>query len=680
MEGVRALDPSGGVAHMVELVLREKADREHELVVLVHGFRSGVIDIRGVCTPAFEDVTDIELGALCTAEQTTFRVFSPDSQAVYIVLYREATGDSGRDSRRMEHTGNGIWELTIPGDLHGKHYMVYVDTDGPLTRREVVDIYTRCATGHDGRGKIVDPRRLDPENFRPIQRPENIARPTDAVIYEAHVRDFTISQNSGVSTEHRGKYLGMVQHRTRLPGSNIQTGIDHLVELGVTHVQLLPVQDFENDEVKGPYNWGYMTVNFWSPEGWYASDPRTDSRIGELKELVKRFHDAGIRVVMDVVYNHTGHTSCFESIAPNYFHRMREDGSLWNGSGTGNEFRSESPMGRQFIVECCKYWVEEYGIDGFRFDLMGLIDKETMERVREELLSVDPTLLVYGEPWAAVGPEDTGLGKVLYKDNVAGTGIGCFNDNFRNALKGSPDGDEPGYVQNASHRDGVKKGIQGAIHDWAAQPGEAIQYADCHDNLCLWDKLELSTGIEDEAVLARMQRLAIGILAVSQGCMFLHGGSEFGRTKGGNHNSYNAPDSVNAFNWNLKKQHHDIFVYTQGMIAIRRGHPIFRLASREEIDRRLKFRDDLCPDSTCIAFTLDGSALEGESWQTVAVLINPTEHDLEFKLPEGNWLIYVQGASASIDPILPVCDSIPVAARTLAVIARQTAKERAAPV
>lgn len=672
VEAVRALDPDDGRAHLIELILADKPVENGELLLLVEGYRPSAIERRRANGDLDKRYRGVSFGAICSPEKTVFRVYSPTAHGVHVVLYDNPSGPGGRMRLQLESRGDGVWEHELEGDHHGRHYMLYVEAVGASANREVVDVYTRCATGRGGRGKIVDPHRLDPTGFRPLHRPQTIRRPTDAIIYEMHVRDFTIHESSGVPAEKRGKYLGVAEAGTRLPGADVYTGIDHLKELGVTHVQLLPVQDFEREKDK--YNWGYMTVNFFSPEGWYASDPESDSRVREMKALVKALHDAGIRVVMDVVYNHTGHSSAFESIAPGYYHRLREDGTFWNGSGTGNEFRSEAPMARKFIVDCCRYWMDEYGVDGFRFDLMGLIDLDTMKAVRDELQYHNPTILVYGEPWAAVSPEDAGIGHPTSKEAIAGTGIGGFNDHFRNALKGDPEGSGKGYIQGGSDRDSIKPGIEGAIHDWSAEPSEAIQYADCHDNLCLYDKIKETCPNASRASRIKIQALALGILAISQGVMFVHGGSEFARTKKGHPNTYDQPDEYNQFDWTRKKAYHELFVYTREMIALRREHAVFRLGSRVEIEKRLAFHDGLCPTNRSIALTIDGLGLEDEEWTTALVLINPHGKDREFKLPEGTWDVYTQGMIASRKKLFSAREKVIVPAHGLTVAAKQVAK------
>ncbi len=668
--GVRATDAHDGIARRIELDLGENIPAGGEVMVLIDGYRPGTLMPRHLQLDIDSLYTKRELGAYCFSDHTIFRLFSPAAHRAWVYLYPTRTGsDDQREELAMNLVGHGLWEAYAWGDHAGLFYSCAVECNGDGERTEAVDFYACCTTGHDGRGLIVNPRSLDPSGFRPVHRPPFSGKPTDAVIYEVHVRDFTIDPMSGIERKDRGKFLGMARRDTQVKGHHRVSGLDHLLQLGVTHVQLLPVQDFDNDESDNVYNWGYMTSNFFSPDGWYASDYRNESKIREFKKLVKTLHDAGLRVVMDVVYNHTGVNATFEQLNPGYYHRMREDGTFWNGSGTGNEFRSEAPMGQKFIVDSCLYWVNEFGVDGFRFDLMGLIDLETMIAVRDAVQAVDPTILVYGEPWAATGPDGAGIGRIVYKDVIAGTGIGAFNDHFRNALKGAPDGPEPGYIHDASNPGSVKAGIQGSIHDWSSQPGEAIQYADCHDNLTLYDKSAEACPEATETELIEMQRLAIGILAISQGVCFFHGGVEFARTKGGNHNSYNAPDSVNAFHWQRCAEHEILVDYTTAMIALRRSHPVFRLTTREEIDARLVFEDTLSPDPSAIYLSLNGENLKNETWKKTLVLINPHPTDMTFPLPPGRWKIHIQGWRVSTKGILDVQENVPVPARGL-VIAR----------
>lgn len=669
LSSVTAVEPKGNRATRFALMAKEDLGVRDELKVSVEGFPSAVRVTPGsmLLDPALFS-TDAEMGAVYAPAATTFRVFSPLARGAEIVLYDAARGDAGRTVVPMASAGRGVWEARVDGDLLGRHYMVKVDADGPAANREVVDINAKCTTGRDGRGRIVDPRRLDPPGFRQTPRPANIQAPTDAVIWEVSLRDFTMDASSGVPEGRRGKFSGAAMRGMRLPGTELKTGIDYLAELGVTHVQILPIQDFDNREESGEYNWGYMTSFFNSPDGWFASQIESDARIREFKEFVQACHGAGIRVVMDVVYNHTAPNATFESIAPGYYHRMKADGSYWNGSGTGNEFRSEAPMARKFIVDSCRYWADEYRIDGFRFDLMGLVDVETMKQVRDAVRAIDPTLLVYGEPWAAGG---SGIKQVTDKGVAAAGGLGAFNDHFRNAIKGAPDGPEPGFVMHGQGRDGMKRGIEGAINDWARHPADAIQYMTCHDNLSLWDKIMLSAPNATAQERLRMNQLGHGILAVSQGVMFLHAGSEFGYSKGGEHNSYNKPDSVNSIKWTNLVVNGELQAFVRDAIRMRRAHPVFRLATREEVAKRLKFRDDLCPNLQCIAWTLDGSGVAGEAWKEALVLVNGSVQPATFALPEGApWRAHLHNGAWTPAMRGEMAGTVSIDARTMLVLAR----------
>jgi pullulanase len=452
--------------------------------------------------------------------------------------------------------------------------------------------------------------------------------PEDRIIYEMHVRDFTIDPNSGVNAG--GLYLGWTQPDTRLVGDpSIRTGVDHLAELGVTDVQIMPVQDFANDEAARAYNWGYITSAFFSPEGMYATNISNESRIYELKALIAALHQRGIGVIMDVVYNHTSDSAPFFNIVPDYYYRRLADGSLADGSGCGNEFRSEAPMVRKYILDSLKYWVREYGVDGFRFDLMALIDRDTMTDIVSEMHAINPSIIIYGEPWAA---SDSPLADKSDKTALLQIPAGAFNDDFRNALKGQPDGPDPGFIQDGSNREALEQAMM--VSDWYASPGQSINYMTCHDNLVLWDKLKLSMPGADDDLLKRTAKIGYLILITSQGVPFMQGGEEFGRSKGGDGNSYVSPDSVNEVDWSLKAKNHDLFTYVRDLIALRKAHPLFRLRTRDDIRGRLKF----LPTDTGLAYEIDGSGVPDETWSAALVVVNPDNtNPMSFALPGGDW-------------------------------------------
>jgi pullulanase len=573
------------------------------------------------------------LGAMYTSQATTFRVFAPTAKAVSVLICNEPSGNKARSLRPMRQQSNGLWDLTVTGDFVGRFYTYLLDGNDPKRGREVLDPYAVNAVASSTRGRITP-------MTAPVGPGPRLESPTDAIIYEMQVRDFTIDPNSGV--KNAGLYLGFTERGTRLPDDpQIQTAIDHLTELGVTHVELMPVQDFENDEESRNYNWGYVTSDFFSPEGMFATNPNDQSRVRELKALITALHARGISVIMDVVYNHTSGKASLMSIGPEYYYRRAPNGSLANGSGCGNEVKSEAPMVRKLIIDSLKYWVREYGVDGFRFDLMALIDQETMRQADHELRKINPGIILFGEPWTGgASPLPNKTDKTALRQVPAG----AFNDDFRNALKGSPDGNEPGWIQNGSKRDALKAAM--LVSDWFASPGQSINYMTCHDNLVLWDKLVASMPNADDRL--RIETMKLGYLALftSQGVPFIHGGEEFARSKGGNNNSYESPDSVNQVDWALKREHLDLFNYVREIIALRKAHPMFRLRTRPQVQSRVHFIDT--PEKGTLMFTINGEGVPGETWKRVCVVLNSAdEADIQVGLPTGDWTIAVDERGAT---------------------------------
>jgi len=628
----------GGKARSYTVHLVQPANIERQsLRIDIEGFcPCPVLLGRILCNRRFFDA-EARLGATTSPQGTLFSVFAPDAESVEVVIAKAATGRVS-SAHPMTKNRRGVWSVTVENDLRGRFYAYRLHGPGLDPRREVVDPYAVGAQYPGPRAMIANLADTDPPGF---DASAHVTTPSiaDAVIYEMSVRDFTIAADSGV--KNKGRYLGLSETGTHLPGdSTVRTGLDHLVELGVTHVQLLPVQCFEDD---GKYNWGYMTVFFNTPEARYATTPDGDVRIREFKQMVEAFHACGIGVVLDVVYNHASEHATFDRIAPGYYFRTKPGGALWNGSGCGNEMRTEHPMCRKFILDSLKYWVAEYGIDGFRFDLMGLMDFGTLEAIRDELHSVHPSILLYGEPWTS-GP--AGLRTITDKNVVRGSGIAAFNDHFRDAIKGSTNGQDPGFVQAGDHADGVRAGIRGAVQDWAADPTDVVNYCACHDNLTMHDKVTLSAPAASDRDRARMHRLAALILMTSQGAVLLHSGDEFCRSKKGHHNSYNLGDEVNRVEWSLKKTHQDVYEYHRGLIALRRAHPVFRLPTREEVERRVHLMNDV-PSPRCIAFALDGRELVGEAFSTTLVLLNADSTERKFPLGPGRWLVAADADRAS---------------------------------
>jgi pullulanase len=595
---------------------------------------------------------DAKMGVTYTPDATTFRVFAPGAVRARVIIAERAEGAQGVFEHEMSTSGKSIWETTLEGNLAGKFYAFKLNGADLNPSIEIPDIYATCTQTLASRTLIVDLAKTDPPGFREhaYTLPKS---PAHAIVYEMHVRDFTIAANSGI--ERKGKYLGLTESRTTLPGDPaIKTGLDHLVELGVTHVQLMPVHDFFNEETDSDqYNWGYMPMNFFSPDGWYAGSSKGDGKIRELKQAIQALHERGLGVILDVVYNHTAGEAPFELLVPGYYFRLTLAGNFSNGSGCGNEMDSELPMVRKLMLDSVRFWLEEYRVDGFRFDLMGLIDIETMKQIHAEVKRIRPEALVYGEPWAAA---PTPLRPVTEKALTRGTGIGAFNDGFRNAIKGSVDGTDCGYIQCGHHVEGVVKGLMGGIHDWSHDPTDSINYFEAHDNLTAWDKLLKSVPHAGDEDRRRMARLAALILFTSQGTIFMHAGQEMCRTKKGEHNSYNLPDDINQIDWEWKKTHADVYHYYRGLIALRKSQPALRLATRADVERRVAFFPP--PDPRCIVYRIDAHGLEGSPVERVLVLLNGAPDPVKVELPEQAWRVLVNEEKAGPEELARVSESV----------------------
>lgn len=593
-----------------------------------------------------------DLGAVYSQDSTAFRVFAPTALGVSVMLYSSAQSFTGWEVA-MSPDCDGTWLAIVPGDLEGVCYTYRVFHGGSM--KEAVDPYARALTVNGGRGVVVDLASTDPAGWADDVRPP-LAAATDAVVYEVHVRDFSVSPDSGI--KRRGKYLGMSELGTRGP-SGVRTGVDHLVELGVTHVHLLPIQDFASvDELSShEYNWGYDPFHFFVPEGSYSCEPEfAPTRLAEVKQMIQALHTAGLRVVLDVVYNHTYSTegSPLQVIVPGYYHRTDAAGAFTNGSGCGNELATERPMVRKLIIDSLKYWVQEYHVDGFRFDLMALIDCDTMKEIASQLRAVEPSLLLYGEPWTG-GPSGLGLTRMFTQGKQRSTGIGMFNDSLRNAIKGDNDGSRPGFVQGAAgcERE-IAKGVVASIHysdglsGFAQEPAECVNYVSCHDNLTLWDKIARSNALDSKDDRISMDLLAQAIVLTSQGIPFLEGGAELLRTKKGSHNSYRAGDEVNQFEWRRKCEFSEVFEYYRGLIELRRAHPAFRMTTAAEVCSALGF---IPGPPKVVMFELDGNAC-GDEWGSIVVIYNANRHEVDVSLPlAGDWAVVVAGRQAGTSPL-----------------------------
>ncbi len=580
---------------------------------------------------------DVELGARFAPEATTFRVWSPVSRETDLLLYDPVGAREPTAVVPMTPVGRGVWEAEVAGDLHGVGYQFRYLSYGK--RRVAPDVHCFAATSDNDRSIVVDFDRLRPDGG--VGEPPILRQPTDEIIYEIHVRDYSIHDRT-LEPERRGTYLGLT-HR-----SHTDTGLFHLERLGVTAVHLLPIHEFPGDPDE--YNWGYWTSFFNAPESAYATvrgDPLLAIR--ELKTAIGALHDHDIRVILDVVYNHTsssGESSPFHQAVPYYYFRTTVDGTWRNDAGVGNSIADERPMVRDFIGDSLEFWLEEYTVDGFRFDLVGTHHPESVREWTDRVRAIRPDATLYGEPW-------TGGGPLLFpKGAQRGTGFAVFNDHYRNAIRGDLDGTATGFATGpGGDAAAVRRGLMGAIDDFADSPVETINYASAHDNLTFYDKLVHANPADRETVRRAQQKLALGMVLTSQGIAFLHGGSDFCRTKGGNHNSYNAGDEVNAFDWQRKDEYRRVFEYVAGLVVLRRAHPAFRMADPAMVRRAITFPFET--DHELVIARIDGT-IAGDRWDTIIVAYNGAATDRSFPLPRGTWNVVVDHANAGVDTLRPV--------------------------
>lgn len=618
---------------LLAITLAESPNITHELCVTLEGDTEVAIKPRNVLSDAAYVYIGDDLGCTYAPHATAFRVWSPTASDMQLLLYSTEDGPLTIQVAMIK-SDQGTWYAQVQQDIANWYYLYQVTILGAT--QTAVDPYARAIAVNATRGMVVNLDTTNPDGWQHDTYRE-LANAVDAVIYEVHVRDFSIAENSGMTN--KGRYLGFTERDTKGPG-DVSTGVESLKELGITHVQVLPVAEFASvdETVPTQYNWGYDPRNYNVPEGAYASTPHGIARIREYKQMIQSLHKTGIGVVMDVVYNHTFeiHTSDFDKLVPQYYYRTNYDGYYMNGSGVGNELATEKPMVQKFVRDSLKYWTREYHIDGFRFDLMALLSVDTMKKVADDLQAIHPGHLIYGEPWAG-GGSALSASQLLTKGQQKGTAIGCFNDHLRNAIAGSVfHATTRGFVNGASGlTDAIGRGVMGSIDDFTSAPHETINYVASHDNYTLWDKLTASTPAESEADRAMMDILAMAILMTSQGIAFVQGGEEFLRTKSGNENSYNAGDGVNQFYWERKHQYLDVFNYYAGLIHLRTNHPAFRMTSANMIRQHLAFLP--CPDNT-VAFMLANHA-NGDTWEHILVIYNPNKAEVELSLPEGNWSV-----------------------------------------
>lgn len=655
---------------VILLTMEEELELSKAYDISMDGYEGTTVSLNKIIgSRYFDDAFTYDgddLGATYTKEKTGFKVWAPTASEVSLNLYEQGDGDNLIETIPMTMGDKGVWFCEKQGDLNGVYY-TYSIQNGNKTN-EAVDLYARTTGVNGNRGMVVDLRATDPEGFENDRRPEFV-NPTDAVIYELHIRDLSSDTSSGISNT--GKFLGLTETGTT-NADGLATGLDHIMDLGVTHVQILPSYDYATvDETKldtPQFNWGYDPKNYNVPEGSYSTDPyHGEVRVNEMKQMVQALHQNGIRVNMDVVYNHTFNIedSYFQKTVPDYYYRKVGE-SYSNASGCGNETASDRAMVRKYIVDSVVYWATEYHIDGFRFDLMAVHDIETMNAVRAALDKVDPSIMVYGEGWTA-GDAAISSSQQALKANMAKIDrVGAFSDDIRDGIKGSVfDAQDKGFI---SGKDGMEESIKFGIvaatphpqvltykndkgaKSWAAQPGQSINYVSCHDNLTFWDKLAISNADDSEETRVRMNKLGSAIILTSQGVPFFQAGEEMLRSKpsatvegGFDENSYASPDSTNSIKWSEKAKVMDTYEYYKGLIAFRKAHGALRMAVTADIQSNLTFMSGL--DANVVGYTIANNA-NGDTAEKITIIFNGNAEAVDVALPAGTWQICVNDKAA----------------------------------
>ena len=605
-----------------------------------------------------------DLGLTYSPKAATFKIWAPTANAAKLNLYKSDLGGTAIRSINMNKGENGIWQITVAENLKNSYYTFQVNI-GNTWSEEVVDPYAKACGTNGLRAQVIDLKETNPVGWAQDKSPNFSVsnKQTDAVIYELHVRDASIHESSGI--KNKGKFLGLAEVGTKNSAGQ-STGLSHIKELGVTHVHLLPFYDYNSvDETKAAvqYNWGYDPVNYNIPEGSYSTNPADGKvRIKELKELIKTMHSNGLRIIMDVVYNHTALTknANFNILVPDYYYRKRADGSFSDASSCGNETASDNAMFQKFMIESVVYWVNEYHIDGFRFDLMGIHDIETMNLISDTLHKIKPSIVLYGEGWTSSSsplPEEK---RALKKNAAQLNGIAVFSDDMRDGIKGSVFNiDDRGFATgNIGNSESVKFGIVAAgkhpqinyskvnysKEPYTAGPAGLINYADCHDNNILWDKIALSFKEASVAERTKMHELAYAIVLTAQGASFLHAGTEFLRTKNGVENSFDKGDIVNGIDWDLKTKNNTSYQFIKNLVQIRRAHPAFRMQTAAQIATHINFENS--QPAGIIAYTINGAAV-GDTWKKIWVAYNGSLSPQTLTLPRGTWKVGLSSNGSS---------------------------------
>ncbi|HEX6847510.1 MAG TPA: type I pullulanase [Chitinophagaceae bacterium] len=598
-----------------------------------------------------------DLGLTYTKTQSAFRIWAPTAEKTQLVFYNEGLHGVAESTVEMKKSVDGTWISVVPGDMKGKFYVFRVQINGRWLN-EVPDPYATAVGVNGKRAMVVDLKETNPAGWEKDKSPY-FKNKTDAVLYELQIRDASISENSGI--KNKGKYLGLTETGTKNPEGH-STGLDHIKDLGVTHVHLLPCFDFysldESKPEKPQYNWGYDPLNYNAPDGSFSTNPYDGvTRIKEFKQMVQAFHQNGLRVIMDVVYNHTRLTedSYFNQLVPGYYYRQTKDGKFSDATACGNETASERYMMRKFMLESVLYWVNEYHIDGFRFDLMGVHDIETMNLISKELHKIKPDILLYGEGWTAGSSPLADSLRAIKKYTYKLDRIAVFSDDIRDGIKGSVfEHDDKGF---ASGKPGMEESIKFGIvasckhpqvdyakvnyskAPYSSQPWNTITYCECHDNHVLWDKLAISAKNATAAQRKEMDKLALSIVLTSQGISFLHAGTEFLRTKKGVENSFESPDSINAIDWHLKTKNEEIFNYVKGLIELRKDHPAFRMTTERQIRDNIKFLDT--GQKGIVSYIINSARIK-DSWKRILVIFNGNDVRKNMGLPNGLWRMAIR--------------------------------------
>ncbi|PEN44884.1 type I pullulanase [Bacillus wiedmannii] len=655
---------SGNITNKVKIITEQKIDLKQTYKVKIENVADTYTEIGKVIRSEEFDHSFYyggnDLGNIYTPQHTKFRVWAPTASEAKLVTYKKWNDKIGTEIN-MQQSEKGTWKAELTGNQKGLFYTYKVKIGDKWA--EAVDPYARAASVNGDKGAVVDLEDTNPKKWKTNKKPK-FKNPEDAIIYELHVRDLSIQPESGI--KHKGKYLGVTEKGTRGP-KDVKTGLDHMKDLGVTHVQLLPIFDYasvnEENLNEPQYNWGYDPKNFNVPEGSYSTNPYEPTvRITELKQMIQTLHDNNLRVVMDVVYNHMYNAaeSNFHKLVPGYYYRYNEDGTFANGTGVGNDTASERKMMRKFMVDSVTYWAKEYNLDGFRFDLMGIHDYETMNEIRKAVSQIDPSIILHGEGWDLNTPLAAEL-KANQKNAEKMKGIAHFNDNIRDGLKGSVfEEKENGFVNGKENmEDRIKKGITAGIDydinsSTYQDPEQVLTYVEAHDNHTLWDKLELTNPSDSEEVRKQMHKLSSSILLTSQGIPFLHAGQEFMRTKYGDHNSYKSPDSINQMDWLRRATFNNEVDYMKGLIELRKKYPAFRMTSAEQIKKYITFID---VPKNVVAYTIDEKR-SGNKSEYFMVAHNANREDIDITLPsKGPWKVLVDGKQAGKKTLYVVHDN-----------------------